>query len=948
MAAPRGLRFSALVAACAGALLLIAAPAAAQNGAIAGTIRNAGTNALIGNVTVRAYNPSGVQVASSVTSFSGTYSISVPAGTYYVRTDGQALTLNVLDELYDDILCVPSCVVTAGTPIVVSAGVTHGGIDFGLQPGAAITGTVKDGASAGIAGITVQAYTAAGVVAATRVTAGSAGAYALVGMLTGTYYVRTVTTPAQNYIDEVYNNVPCMGCAVTAGTPLSLTVNTITQNIDFVLAPGGTISGAVTDQVTSGGLSNVAVDVYTAAGAFVKEAITGGGGVYSVAGLASGSYVVRTAVPAPQNHYINEVYDDIPCIGPCSLASATLVPVTAGSTTGAGFALSLGGTITGSVTDEISNAPISGATVQIFTAAGVLLGAFTTDAAGLYTAPGLPAATYYARTAVAGVLPYFDELYNQRPCPSSCTPTAGSAIALAVNTTRNISFTLAPNLIPDGSFSTGLAGWAAFSVPAGLINASVISGVLNFNRVSPATEAEMIRSTGLAVAADTPFEATFDLANTDSIRKRLKVLIHRPDFTDSSSCTFFLDANAPMRTYRMRMRSTAALDNVTISFYASTTGTGGFYQIDNVTLQQLPGGQTDRTECIDPTVPAASGGVTGPNLLTNGDFATGTLSPWIALNAFDWQITNGVLEFRRTASSPPPVVAQFTGQGVANDEILTATFQLGNSDTVRHRVKVLVHDSDFSDAPSCVFWIPPAQPLTYYSMTIFTTKPWTNASVSVYPSTGSVSPWTLLDDVTLQSTPWLATTGTSCFENTGPPDLRPATRTPTAAPESGAGQLVMTRDRRVGDAASAVVERGASAATGAEGRSSAGTWVSPDQSWTRSADGTWTATATGAGARVLEWHAPAAFARASASILKFQSHLAARSSRAEVQVSLGGGDWIVLARIGASDTWDDLVIPLDGFIAQSLVVRLVFDGVPPTVGADADEWHVRDLAVEGP
>ena len=42
---------------------------------------------------------------------------------------------------------------------------------------------------------------------------------------------------------------------------------------------------------------------------------------------------------------------------------------------------------------------------------------------------------------------------------------------------------------------------------------------------------------------------------------------------------------------------------------------------------------------------------------------------------------------------------------MAANQILTATFQLGNSSGVRKRVTVILHDSDFCDLSACTFWL---------------------------------------------------------------------------------------------------------------------------------------------------------------------------------------------------------------------------------------------------
>jgi hypothetical protein len=114
--------------------------------------------------------------------------------------------------------------------------------------------------------------------------------------------------------------------------------------------------------------------------------------------------------------------------------------------------------------------------------------------------------------------------------------------------------------------------------------------------------------------------------------------------------------------------------------------------------------------------------------------------------------------------SPAGVLLQATGQTMSANQILTATFELGNSSLVRKRVTVILHDNDFSDLSACTFWLEPGQPLSPYVMQTFATQSWLNATVSVYPATTGVEPWIRLDNVTFQRTPSAATTGTACIE----------------------------------------------------------------------------------------------------------------------------------------------------------------------------------------
>jgi hypothetical protein len=320
--------------------------------------------------------------------------------------------------------------------------------------------------------------------------------------------------------------------------------------------------------------------------------------------------------------------------------------------------------------------------------------------------------------------------------------------------------------------------------------------VLNFYRVPPPADAPPNQAvvwqwTWLPLAAGSPVHASFDLGNSSDVRKRMSVLVHDGDFTDLHVCTFWLAPHSPLRTYRMRTHNTRAWSNTTLAFYAATPGSaGGFYDVDNVSLTYEPAGHADRTICDDPTGPAAVNEPDGPNLLVNGDFAAG-LEPWKTFHGLEYQLSNGTFEFIWAPPSetriapvlpnldPGPVVIQRTGVALPAGETLTVRLDLGNSSTVRKRVSVLIHQWNFDDLTACTFWLEPNTPLRTYTMRMFTTEAWTDASVSVYAATRGPETWIQLDNVSLYRSPGAAIGGKECYEpgafdaNAAGPSVRP-------------------------------------------------------------------------------------------------------------------------------------------------------------------------------
>jgi Tol biopolymer transport system component len=337
---------------------------------------------------------------------------------------------------------------------------------------------------------------------------------------------------------------------------------------------------------------------------------------------------------------------------------------------------------------------------------------------------------------------------------------------------RRVSAPQNVNLMRNGDFASGTSRWDLFATPdMSYIVSNVTSGVFQYYRVAPPPgtpgQAVAFQRTTAQFLPSAPVVATFGLGNSSTARKRISILIHDADFSDLHVCTLWLPAGAPIRTYTMRTHTTEAWTDATIAFYAASANPdGGFLLIDNVTLMYAPAEADDRTDCVDPDAPGASAGVPGPNLITNGTFAGGMTS-WLTFGQITSQIAAGVFEFIRPPGTPAGVVFQGTGQLMSPGQILTATFDLGNTSIVRKRVTVLIHEGDFTDLAACTFWLPPSAPLATFVIRAYSTKLWTNATLSVYPATVGAHPWLQLDNVALQRTPSASVVGTECVEPNG-------------------------------------------------------------------------------------------------------------------------------------------------------------------------------------
>jgi hypothetical protein len=417
-------------------------------GFISGKVVDANDNSPV-NTNVQAFDGNGNLAGSGHTNNAGPYTMSgLPAGTYYVRTTN---TASYIDQLYSGIQCAfQTCTPTTGTPVSVSAGTTTANINFALQKGGKISGTIINTAnSVGISNVTVRIYDANGLLVTSPKT-GFGGTYiSNTGLPTGVYFART--SNELGYLDQLYSGLSCaLSCRPSSGTPINVTAGSSTNNINFGLQKGGTISGKVTDAVSHGPIPNVFVNIYDPSGNLVTNGESDGAGNYvTFDGLPSGKYFAQSS---NSQNYIDALFNGIQCPLLCDPTSGTAITVnTAANTANVDFALTKGGTITGKVTDANTSAGLSSVTVSIFDSTGTLVTSASTNGAGAYTTTkGLPAGNYFAKSGNSQG--YLNQIYNGITCLlNSCAPTSGTPIAVSSGTTTsNINLAL-----PKGGSITG-------------------------------------------------------------------------------------------------------------------------------------------------------------------------------------------------------------------------------------------------------------------------------------------------------------------------------------------------------------------------------------------------------------------------------------------------------------------------------------------------------------
>lgn len=159
------------------------------------------------------------------------------------------------------------------------------------------------------------------------------------------------------------------------------------------------------------------------------------------------------------------------------------------------------------------------------------------------------------------------------------------------------------SLLSNGNFDSGLNNWT----PLDLTDQFMQNGVFHYQKTSNVHGAGGVLIQSINTAQQTAplgYEASFDMGNTSSLRKRALILIHDPSFSEITVCSFYLPPNQPLRSYRMVVRSTQAWSGLAISFYPASSRDAGHLLLDNVTLRRSTApARAPRTLCHDPNAP---------------------------------------------------------------------------------------------------------------------------------------------------------------------------------------------------------------------------------------------------------------------------------------------------------------------------------------------------------
>jgi 5-hydroxyisourate hydrolase-like protein (transthyretin family) len=434
---------------------------------ISGTILDTGGLPVDG--LVRLYEPTGNPIASLWTDESGYFeSAPLANGTYFaltLRTEG------VIDEAWDDIICVNMlCDPTTATPIVID-GANRGDIHFVLQPitsGGYISGTVT-GPDGPIPNQVLRLRNANGDLLR-WMRANEAGYYRSPLLADETYYVQT-HNESFGLGRELWDNVACNPSGlcndpqhvVLNGTAIEI-FHADRPAIDFhlQLPPGGLISGHISDADAGTPVQGVQLKLLNEQLWQIRTTSSDGWGNYYFSGLEDGTYKV-IAIDPPEG-YSWELYGGDHCQDwSCDLnLSGDPITVDGGARLyGKDIVLDFTGTrLMGSVTHENNGAPVWSGDfpfeVMLFNEAGEQIGGGPTSYTGQYQFIFDSHGNYYLATASGEDRPLLvDEAWNNVICGENCDdPLAAGATLIPVpeGTTVIADFELGPWIIFGSGF----------------------------------------------------------------------------------------------------------------------------------------------------------------------------------------------------------------------------------------------------------------------------------------------------------------------------------------------------------------------------------------------------------------------------------------------------------------------------------------------------------------
>ncbi|MBK8283877.1 MAG: carboxypeptidase regulatory-like domain-containing protein [Ahniella sp.] len=516
---------------------LLSTRAPLANGTLSGTVSDATTGlpvTIANAVRVQAWDfssqasPTGAGIVNSAfINASGQYTLTLPPGNYHVRTTSN--TQGFINQAFGFGNCPDNfyCPRYVGTIVTVPDGGAVNNINFQMQPGGRITGTVtRSDTSAPLVSSSVSVVNENGQFA-TGAGTDAAGVYTTGGLVPGRY--RVYASPPGSlpgFLGEVHNNIPCSVNDCFGFMPvdwITVTGTGTTTGINFSLDPlAGSISGTVTESGTGlpiqdDGSFTFLVNLRSEDQNTFMSVELGAGGTYSFTGLRPGNYIVSASVPG----FIGKIVSSLAPVATSDCVSdacdhltqgARISVAPSGNVTGLDFQLDRGARVSGTIRSVSGALPIQGATVSL---SGPAFASGVTDALGNFTVSGIPAGVYYVN-ADAPALNYVQTWLGDVPCRGFHCQGTGTPLTVTANAViSGLQINLGTGGTLSGTISDGLTGFPAprqtrlelFDTSNRLIVQSISNGAggFSFGGLAPGAYKAVFASSSVVGWMDTAF-----------------------------------------------------------------------------------------------------------------------------------------------------------------------------------------------------------------------------------------------------------------------------------------------------------------------------------------------------------------------------------------------------------------------------------------------------------
>ena len=640
-------------------------------GTISGQVLESGTGTPLQDVSIGVYNSALGGVGAGYTDAGGNYTIrGIPPGVYYVSAD--ARSANYVLTYNGNVVCPSLGCDEFGTPVTITAAGpgSSATVNFSLQRGGSITGTITDGLTGAPAlrnRMRIElfngnsTYAQAAFLNCTSPTTSTpvACSYTATGLAPGIYKGVFASTSAIGFVDTAFGGTPCPrgGCDQSVLPPLFATTGSTLSTIDVIMPRGALVRGTVSDAGNPpdcraydpatglggcGGIGfNNTLDNY-AGFAQVDRA----GNYYSRTGFTAGTTLYAATFLLRNNFsygfgYVDQAYNGLSCpYGSCGITTGTGFTVTGVDTTGIDFALVKGGSISGQVSASSGGTPIAGVDIKVYDSAGRLSGVAKSVVGGSYQVYGLSPGSYFVTTTNA--LGYLDEAYNNIVCDPFCNPLDGTAVVVSGSaTTANIDFALDLSATLQGTVRLGAA-------PAANVPVELYGAIGNLLRTSSSDAAGLYTFSGLPAGryyvrtrdtlgrADDLFSAQSCVGNACQVRLGTPIDL-APPTTSSFTADLTLATPAAITGTITAASGGAPISGITVQLLAasgavaltSTSNGAGVYRFDGLaagSYHMVTRGSTGFIDLAFPSTPcpAACNGLNGSAIpLTAGTTLSG-------------------------------------------------------------------------------------------------------------------------------------------------------------------------------------------------------------------------------------------------------------------------------------------------------------------------------------